>query len=67
MAEHTFQDAERKQLSILARAEKKVLVWLAQRMPSWVNSDHLTLLGFLAMLASVRSWPMASPSPSAPS
>jgi phosphatidylglycerophosphate synthase len=46
-----FKDAERKQLSMLASAEKRVLVWLAQRMPAWVNSDHLTLLGFAAMIA----------------
>jgi len=45
-----FQDAERKQLSMLAAIEKKVLVWLAHRMPGWVNSDHPTLLGFAAML-----------------
>jgi phosphatidylglycerophosphate synthase len=44
-----FHDAERKQLSLLAAIEKKTLVWLAQRMPAWVNSDHLTLLGFVAM------------------
>ncbi|MBS1858703.1 MAG: CDP-alcohol phosphatidyltransferase family protein [Acidobacteria bacterium] len=46
-----FKDAERKQLSMLASAEKRVLVWLARRMPAWVNSDHLTLLGFVAMIA----------------
>lgn len=34
---------------MLAAVEKKVLVWLALRMPAWVNSDHLTLLGFVAM------------------
>jgi archaetidylinositol phosphate synthase len=51
MADTAFGDAERKQLSILAKVEKKTLIWLAQRMPAWVNSDHLTLLGFLAMLA----------------
>jgi len=51
MATQTFQDAERKQLSMLAAVEKKTLVWMAQRMPAWVNSDHLTLLGFVAMLA----------------
>jgi phosphatidylglycerophosphate synthase len=49
MATATFQEAERKQLSMLAAVEKKTLVWLARRMPPWVNSDHLTLLGFLAM------------------
>ena len=49
--EQSFHDAERKQLSFLARVEKRVLVWLAGRMPAWVNSDHLTLLGFVAMFA----------------
>jgi archaetidylinositol phosphate synthase len=47
----SFQDAERKQVSFLAAAEKKVLIWLAHRMPAWVNSDHLTVLGFIAMFA----------------
>jgi len=51
MAEQAFRDAERKQQSFLAKAEKKALVWLAHRIPAWVNSDHLTLLGFAAMLA----------------
>ncbi|HUI58253.1 MAG TPA: hypothetical protein VLY04_24940 [Bryobacteraceae bacterium] len=51
MADQTFRDAERKQLSFLAAAEKKALVWMAHRMPAWVNSDHLTLLGFAAMFA----------------
>lgn len=36
--------------SVLADIEKRVLVWLAHRLPSWVNSDHLTLLGAIAMV-----------------
>src|SRR5512135_3923082 len=51
MAQPAFRDAERKQLSMLAKVEKQTLVWLAQRMPEWVNSDHLTGLGFAAMFA----------------
>jgi archaetidylinositol phosphate synthase len=51
MAKSTFRDAERKQLSMLAAVEKRVLIWLAHRLPAWVNSDHLTLLGFISMLA----------------
>ena len=47
----TFKDAERQQLSMLAKVEKKTLIWLAHRLPAWVNSDHLTLLGFVAMFA----------------
>jgi archaetidylinositol phosphate synthase len=34
----------------LAAPEKKALQWLAQRTPSWINSDHLTLLGLASML-----------------
>jgi len=45
--------------SILARAEKTVLVWMAQRLPRWVNSDHLTLLGFGAMLLAGISYALA--------
>jgi archaetidylinositol phosphate synthase len=51
MAEKGFQEAERKQLSLLATIEKNVLIWLAERMPASINSDHLTLLGFVSMIA----------------
>ena len=40
----------RQQHSLLASIEKRILIWIAERLPAWVNSDHLTLLGFLAML-----------------
>ncbi|MBI3666035.1 MAG: CDP-alcohol phosphatidyltransferase family protein [Acidobacteria bacterium] len=52
-----FQDATRAQSSFLAPLEKKVLLWLAYRLPPWVNSDHLTLPGFVAMfLAGISYW-----------
>lgn len=38
------------QTSILNAAEKKALVWLANRMPSWVNSDMLTAIGSFGAL-----------------
>lgn len=34
---------------ILARVERRVLVWMAERLPSRINADHLTGLGLLAM------------------
>jgi len=46
-----FKNATRRQLSILAAGEKRVLVWMAERMPGWVNSDHLTVLGLVAQAA----------------
>jgi phosphatidylglycerophosphate synthase len=54
-----FTDAIRLQESFTARAERKALVWLAARLPSWVNSDHLTLLGFVAMLMAGASYALA--------
>lgn len=36
--------------AITADVEKRVLVWIAERLPGWINSDHLTCLGALAML-----------------
>lgn len=51
------EDTKRELESILAPFEKKALLWLAARMPPWVNSDHLTLLGMVAMfLAGVSYW-----------
>ncbi len=44
-----FQNAPRQQESFTARMEKKTLLWLAARLPAWVNSDHLTVIGFAAM------------------
>lgn len=43
-----FKNAERVQQTLVTGAERKALRWLAARMPAWVNSDHLTLLGFVA-------------------
>lgn len=43
-----FVPAIRIQRSLVAAAEKRILTWLAIRIPSWINSDHLTLLGFLS-------------------
>lgn len=45
----SFQDAKREQTSILAPLERAALRGLARRMPRWVNSDHLSLLGLVAM------------------
>lgn len=35
----------------MAAGEKRLLTWMAERTPRWVNSDHLTLLGFVAQCA----------------
>jgi archaetidylinositol phosphate synthase len=50
MKTKSFQDAERQQTSVLAPLERAALRGLARRMPGWVNSDHLSILGFLGMI-----------------
>jgi archaetidylinositol phosphate synthase len=45
-----FAEAARAQVSFLAPFERKVLLRLARKTPKWINSDHLTLLGFASLL-----------------
>lgn len=46
----TFHNAARVHESFLAGAEKRALIWMAERTPACVNSDHLTALGFAAQI-----------------
>ncbi len=55
----SFKNAVRLQESITAAPERKVLLWLAARMPAKINSDHLTLLGFLSMCLAGASYAFA--------
>lgn len=55
-----FRQAIRVHGSLLAVVEKRVLVWMAERMPSWVNSDHLTVLGFAAQIATGVCYALAA-------
>jgi archaetidylinositol phosphate synthase len=45
--------------SLLAAAEKRLLIWIARRLPRWINSDHLTVLGAVAMLGAGLSYVVA--------
>ncbi len=54
-----FREARRIHTSILANIEKKTLIWLAARTPAFINSDHLTALGLLAMAGAGASYWLA--------
>jgi archaetidylinositol phosphate synthase len=43
-------NARRIQASFLASLEKKALIWLAERTPTSIKSDHLTALGLVGFL-----------------
>jgi phosphatidylglycerophosphate synthase len=54
-----FIAARRVHGSLTAAAEKRALLWMAARMPRWVSSDHLTILGFAAQIAAGIGYAMA--------
>jgi phosphatidylglycerophosphate synthase len=54
------KQATRIQTSILNPYEKKVLVYMAERMPSWVNSDMLTFVGFLGALVMATGYALSN-------
>ena len=58
-----FKTAERSHTSFLAAAEKRALIWIATRLPEWVNSDHLTALGFVALIGAGAAYWWASANP----
>lgn len=51
MSSHMDPTHRRQLGSLLAAPEKKLLVWIAARLPRSVTSDHLSSLGLAAMLA----------------
>jgi archaetidylinositol phosphate synthase len=54
-----FRNANRVHHSFLAAAERRALVWMAERTPAWINPDHLTVLGFVAQVMAGASYAMA--------
>jgi len=39
----------REHRSLLAESERRLLIAIARRLPPWINSDHLTLVGLVSM------------------
>ena len=49
--------------SILATAEKRALIRMAGHLPRWINSDHLSALGFMSMAGAGLSFWFAASNP----
>ena len=54
------KQATRIQTSILNPYEKKILVYLAERIPAWVNSDMLTFVGFVGALIMATGYSLSN-------
>ena len=54
------KQAQRIQTSILNPYEKKILTYMAKRMPAWVTSDMLTFVGFLGALVMATGYSLSN-------
>ena len=63
MSATQFDEARRVSTSVLTSSERRCLLWLAPRLPRWINSDHLTMLALLAMLMTGVSYSLARSHP----
>jgi phosphatidylglycerophosphate synthase len=54
-----FKVAPRVNDSLTGAAEKRVLLWLAERLPAWVSPDLLTATGLLAQTAAGAGYALA--------
>ena len=61
----TYREAKRVHTSVLAAAEKRCLIWMAERLPRAVNSDHLTFLAAVAMAGAGACYAAGPASPAA--
>jgi len=65
MADATFVQANREMTGVLVPLERRVLRWLVRRLPGWVTPDHLTGLGFAALVLAGLSYWAARDNPAA--
>jgi len=54
-----FKPARRIHRAFTASLEKRVLEWMARRAPSWLTSDQLTVLGFVAQICAGLSYALS--------
>lgn len=54
-----FRNATRVHQALTAGVEKRILIWLAQRTPLSINSDHLTALGFASIVGAGAAFAIA--------
>ena len=60
-----FVAATRIQESFLAVLERNTLGYLAERTPAWINSDHLTVMGFVSQCSAGLCYALARWNPDA--
>ncbi len=59
-AERGFTNAVRVHTALTAKIEKRLLTWMAVRMPEAISPDHLTALGFAAQILAGGAYALSS-------
>ena len=59
-SETGFTNAVRVHNALTAKLEKRILTWLALRMPAAIGPDHLTALGFAAQILAGGAYALSS-------
>jgi archaetidylinositol phosphate synthase len=59
-SESGFTNAVRVHNALTARIEKRVLTWIARRMPHAITPDHLTALGFASQILAGGAYALSS-------
>jgi archaetidylinositol phosphate synthase len=55
-----FAETKRVQESFVAALEKRALLWMAERTPTWIGPDHLTALGLAAQIGAGACYALAA-------
>jgi phosphatidylglycerophosphate synthase len=58
-----YRESRRELNSLLAPLEKRCLIWMAERMPARINSDHLTILALVSIVGAGASFWLAQGTP----
>ena len=58
--ENGFTNAVRVHSALSAKLEKRLLTWMALKMPNAINPDHLTALGFAAQILAGGAYALSS-------
>ena len=66
LAEPTFRESRRDLTSVLAPIERRCLIWMAERLPPAIHSDHLTLIALLSLVAAGACYALAPIGPAGP-
>lgn len=63
MEKSDFKDAKRQLAGLTAPLERRAIQFCVQKLPAWVNSDHLSLLGFLALVGAGALYSISQSNP----